>query len=156
MFMVLIAATASNAQVSVTHSFSVPVTRVIPNPCTAGAFELISGTLNFSIRTVDSGASGFTIAANVESSGVGQDALATGTLLVVGRKPDYGYSYGMGFDAAFLRRPADYGVTTSIVDWLTRGDGSTDSFLMRTEFDVNFTNGVPSVPVIKDLTVTCQ
>jgi len=152
----LIVPAVSNAQVTANHSFSVPVAKVVPNPCTPGAFELVTGTLKFAIQTVDSGASGFTIGAKVTSDGAGQDALATGTLLVVGRQPDYTYTYTTGFNASFLKRPADFGVTTGIVDWLTRGAGSTDSFLMRTEFDVNFTNGVPSVPVIKDLTVTCQ
>jgi hypothetical protein len=148
--------TAPTAPITATYAFTVPVAKVVPNPCST-TFELVSGQLQFTIRTTDSGASGFAIAAEVTSSGIGQDALATGALVVDGtQKPEYSYTYASGFDASFQKRPADFGGTLSVVDLPSRsGVYGNDWFMLRTQYEVNFTNGVPSVPLIKELTVSC-
>jgi hypothetical protein len=150
--------TALTPPITTTYAFKVPIAKVVPNPCTtSGTFELVSGQLEFTIRTTDSGANGYAIAVDVKSSGIGQDALATGSLLVDGtRKPDYSYLYSSGFDASFLKRPADFGGTLSVLDVLSRsGVYENDWFMLRTQYEVNFTNGVPTVPVVRELTVSC-
>ena len=142
--------------VPTTYVFRVPIKKVVPNPCTTG-FELITGTLDFTIATTNSVTTGFGAVVDIASAGIGQDALATGVLILNGtQKPHYTYAYSTGFDAKFPAIPLDFAATTAVTDYLVRGPAyPNESFMLNTLFELVFTNGVPSVPVIRELTVAC-
>lgn len=149
--------TSAHAQLPISYTFRVPVVKVVPNPCTTG-FELITGHLDFAIKTTDSGLAGFGLTAQIASAGTGEDALPSGTLIMDGtQKPHYTYTYSTGFDASFLRRPADFAATLPITDYLVRGPAyPNESIIMTTVFEVVFTNGIPTAPVVQALNVTCK
>ena len=136
------------------YSFSVPVAKVIPNPCSPG-FVLVKGKLSFSIATTDSGSNGFRIAASYHTSGQGQDALADGTLLLNGSS-NYVYTADFDSDAIFPSRPASFVEDLTVTDYLERSMNTDDTFLMNTVFEIAFTNGIPSTPVIQQLDVACK
>jgi hypothetical protein len=139
------------------YAFRVPIKKVVVNPCTAG-FELITGNLDFSITTTKSLTSGFGIGTQVASAGIGEDALASGLLILNGtQKPHYTYAYSTGFDASFPETPLDFAATTAVTDYLVRGSTvpGSDSFILNTVFELVFTSGVPTAPVVKELNVVC-
>ena len=144
---------AVEAQSILNYSFKLPVAKVVPNPCTTG-FELVTGDLTIGISTTDAGASGFGISANYDSSGTGQDALATGAVLLNGTA-NYAYSSQVDSQATFPTKPATFIQTLSILDQLVRADGS-ESFLLSTVFEISFANGVPSAPTLQELNVSCR
>lgn len=85
--------------------------KVVPNPCTTG-FELITGTLDFTITTTKA-LTGFGIGVAIASAGIGEDALATGGLILNGTQtPHYTYAYSTGLDASFPEIPLDFAATT--------------------------------------------
>jgi hypothetical protein len=136
------------------YSFSVPIAKVIPNPCSTG-FVFVNGKLSFGIATTDAGSNGFGISATYHSSGQGQDALPDGTLLLNGSS-NYLYSADFDSDATFPSKPASFVEDLTITDYLERSLDPDDTFLMNTVFEIAFTNGVPSAPVIQQIDVVCK
>jgi hypothetical protein len=136
------------------YSFSVPIAKVIPNPCSTG-FVFVKGKLSFGIAITDAGSNGFGISATYHTSGQGQDALADGTLLFNGNS-NYVYSADFDSDASFPSKPASFVEDLTVTDYLERSMNPDDTFLMNTVFEIAFTNGVPSAPVIQQLDVVCK
>jgi hypothetical protein len=129
----------------------------VPNPCTGG-FELLNGSTAVAIVTSES-STGFTLSAALSSSGSGSDALPDGSVILNGtQKPNYLYGSDVSADAGFPAKPANFAATVALTDFLVR-DSTTDtgdSFLLDTVLQLNFTNGVPSVPTIQALNVRCE
>jgi hypothetical protein len=136
------------------YSFSVPIAKVIPNPCSTG-FVLVKGKLSFSIATTNTGGNGFGISAAYHTSGQGQDALADGTLLLNGNS-NYVYSADFDSDASFPSKPASFVEDLTVTDYLERSMDPNDTFLMNTVFEISFINGVPLTPVIQQIDVACN
>lgn len=141
---------------TVSYSFNVPVSKAVPNPCTGGV-ALITGTMNFSIKTT-SDSSGFSYTVTSNSSGRGEDALADGSLLLDGtQRPKYLYTSAFNSDASFNSTPSSSMQDLVIGDYLTREYGNySDSFTLRTSFELNFVNGVPSAPILRSIDTRCN
>jgi hypothetical protein len=85
------------------------------------------------------------------------DALASGALITDGtQKVDYAYSGQVSSEAGSPATPGTFIMSIPIVDYLERISGDrTDAFLMSSLFEMAFTNGVPAVPVLKEIAVAC-
>jgi len=146
---------ATAAAQSASYSFTVPIAKPVPNPC-SGGFELVTGNVVLSISTGPTATDPFGLTANLTSSGQGQDALSDGTLAASGLPP-YQYSSNATLEAGFPGVPTDFGQTVTLSDYLVRSNGSTtDRFTMKTTLSLSFTNGVPNAPVLKSLNVACK
>ena len=91
-------------------------------------------------------------------SGAGWSYYASdGTLISDGtQKAGYVYSGDVKSEAGFPQKPLTFIASIPIVDYLERSSGGTaDAFLMSSLFEITFTNGVPAVPVLKSLDVSC-
>jgi len=139
---------------SLRYTFSVPVAKPVVNPCST-TFVLITGNTNLTIDT--STGPEFKIFVSYLSSGSGRDALADGTLISDGtQKANYAYSGEVTSEAGSPATPATFIMSIPIVDYLERSSGdTTDAFLMSSLFETTFTNGVPGVPVLKAIDVSC-
>jgi hypothetical protein len=152
--------TRARAQLSVppttlSYSFSVPVALVVPNACTEG-FVLLEGTINVAIATDQGGTDPFKLAVTYRSSGTGRDVLSSALALGGAEKPEYVYSSETVMDAGFPAVPEEFGGTIGIRDYLMRADGDkSDQLLIQSVFDLSFTNGVPSAPVLTEIGVSC-
>jgi hypothetical protein len=145
---------AALAQVNVKYTFSLPVAKAVPNPCTGG-FELLNATTSITINTVES-LTAFNLSIAATSSGTGSDAKADGTLIPTGL-PDYRYGSDTNVDAGFAAKPASFAATFPISDYLVRtGIDTGDSFLLNTVLRIGFTNGLPTTPTLQQLDVQCQ
>ena len=158
----LAAASAEPARAQVTtpsttlnYSFSVPVAKAVPNPC-SGGFELITGNQNIGVATTSS-SSGFSIAVTFNSSGKGEDALSDGTLILNGTQlPKYVYSSTSNTQVDFPTMPSTATLEIPVTDSLARESGPAKTFMMQTVLSISFTNGVPAAPVLTGLAVGCQ
>jgi hypothetical protein len=139
---------------SVRYTFSVPVAKPVVNPCST-SFVVITGNTNLTIDT--SVGPEFKILVGYVSTGGGMDALAGGTLISDGtQKADYAYSGQVTSEVGSLTTPATFITSIPIVDYVERSSGDTsDAFLMSSLFETTFTNGVPGVPVLKEIAVAC-
>jgi hypothetical protein len=139
---------------SLRYTFSVPVAKPVVNPCST-RFVLITGNTNLTIDT--STGPEFKIFVSYLSSGSGRDALADGTLISDGtQKANYAYSGEVTIEAGSPATPATFITSIPIVDYVERSSGdTTDAFLMSSLFETTFTNGVPGVPVLKGIDVSC-
>lgn len=142
-----------------TNGFSAPVAKVVPNPCTGGAV-LITGSQNVSITTTQSSTGGFNIKINFSSSGTGQDALADGTLITDGtQQPKYNYSSAVNVEVNFPTMPSYFMITVPIRDYLQRElvtNPNADALTLKTGVEITFSNGVPTVPIVRSLNVSCN
>lgn len=147
------------APITLNYSFTVPLAKAVPNPCTGG-FVLMTGNLNVAITTVQGGADVyFKISGDFNSSGTGQDALATGALILNGtQKPNYIYVSEAAFESGFpYERPETFVADLSLRDYLMRvGGTTTDAFMMRTVLTLPFANGVPATPILQEIGVSCR
>ena len=142
--------------VTLNYSFSVPVAKVVPNPCTNG-FTLISGNAGFTIQTTQDSTS-FKLKIDSTSSGKGEDALATGALILNGtQKAQYDYASTTFSEATFPTKPTTVLQTLTIGEYLVRSvdSGTNDSFIMRTVFEINYINGVPTLPILQSIDARC-
>jgi hypothetical protein len=142
--------------VTTNFSFNLPLTKLAPNPC-SGGFVLLNGNAVVQISTVKS--SDFKLTVKFNTDGRGEDALANGTIISDGtQKPMYLYSSTTDGDAYFPDgTPTLYSVSVPIMEQLRRdGGGTGDSFLLSTTVQLNFTNGVPTAPVLTGLSVSCS
>jgi hypothetical protein len=141
------------------YSFSIPVAKAVPNPCTGG-FVLASGTANVSITTTQTSTGAFTIGFNFSSSGKGEDALADGSLITNGtQQPKYNYNSVVKAEAGFPAMPSYFMLTVPIKDYLQRElvtDPKADALTLKTGLELTFNNGVPSVPIVRSLNVSCK
>ncbi len=140
----------------VNYSFTVPIVKTIPNPCTGG-FVLVNGTMTVAITTT--AASDFTLRLNLTSSGLGNDAHADGTLVTDGtQKPSYLYAGDAFTQTNFPGgTPGYFKQTLNMVDYLKRNSltPTGDAFLTSANFSVIFANGVPAAPVLQGIAATC-
>ena len=140
--------------VTLNYSFSVPMAKVVPNPCTSG-FTLVTGSTNFTIQSTDS-TTGFNLKIDSNSSGKGEDASADGTLITNGtQKPQYDYSSTTTSEGIFPVKPTDVLQTLTVGEYLVRPVDSADSFIMKTVFEITYANGVPAVPVLRSIDARC-
>ena len=141
---------------NLSYSFSVPVAKVVPNPCTNG-FVLVSGNAGFTIQSTDSGSSGFSLKIDSNTSGKGEDALSDGTLVLLSGKTPYDYSSTTTSDATFPRKPGTVLQTLTVGEYLVRSvEGTTsDAFIMKTVFEINYVNGVPALPILRSIDTRC-
>jgi hypothetical protein len=146
------------AQTINTNTVSLPVAKVVPNPCTGG-FVLITGNESVQITTTQD-STGFDVKLSFTSSGKGEDALADGTLLTDGtQKPKYNYSGVLNAEVAFASVPSSLTLTVPIGDYLQRElvtNPKADDFMLKTVLDLSFNNGVPGVPTLRGLNVKCE
>jgi hypothetical protein len=143
------------APITLRYAFSVPVAKVIPNSCTGG-FVLLQGTVKLSVTTVQGGQVPFSVGVAYTSSGTGRDALADGTLILT-PKTNYVYSSQTVTDASFPETPQDFMQDPLVRDYLVRSTGDrSDELLVDTAIDLTFTNGIPSAPVLRGLSVACS
>jgi hypothetical protein len=158
-FPVLGSSTATNTLPAVTldYNITIPIVKVMPNPCTGG-FVLVNGTTTIAIRTLQS--TDFTLQFAFASTGRGDDALADGTLVSDGTQGlPYQYSSQAAGDTNFPDgRPEDFMQTVTMTEFLTRAPGpnTPDEFLMNPTFELTFTNGIPAVPVLRAINVSCD
>lgn len=136
------------------YSFNVPVAKAVVNPCSAN-FVLVTGNTHLTIATSTGPA--FTALVNYASTGGGMDALADGALISDGtQRADYAYSGQVSTEAGSPTTPETFIQSIPMVDYLERSSGDrTDAFLMSSLFEIAFTNGVPGVPVLKEIAVAC-
>lgn len=152
------AANSAQAQVTtvVNYSFDVPIAKVVANPCTGG-FTLVNGTAALTVSALQQTTFQFNVA--LTSSGTGKDVTAGGLPLLVGAKPDYAYSSDASAQSTFPSGPPTYYEHTMVaVDYLVRDSVTPtgDSYLMRTFLRLIYNNGVPSVPVLENISVVCE
>jgi hypothetical protein len=144
-FAVLGSSTAANTPPAVTlrYKSTIPIQKVIPNPCTGG-FVLVNGTTTIRIKTRQS--TDFTLQFAFTSTGRGEDALADGTLVSDGTQGlPYQYSSKASGDTNFPDgKPEDFWQTVNTTEFLTRapGQNTPDEFLMNPTFELTFTNGI--------------
>jgi hypothetical protein len=143
--------------VALDYNIAIPIVKVIPNPCTGG-FVLVNGTTTIAIRTLQT--TDFTLQFAFTSTGRGEDALADGTLVSNGTQGlPYQYSSRASGDTNFPDgKPEDFWQTVNTTEFLTRapGQNTPDEFLMTPTFELTFTNGIPSVPVLRGINVSCD
>ena len=153
------APTDAQAQVTtqINYSFKVPLVKVLPNPCTLGAFTLVNGELTVSISAVQQ--TEFQLKTIVMSWGTGKDVTSTGLALLFGAGPDYQYSSDARLTATFPDGiPTYFEATMRAADFLVR-DSETltgDSYMLRTVLRMRFNNGIPSTPTIDSISVACE
>jgi hypothetical protein len=148
----LFVAHAAHAQ-TINYTATVPIAKVLPNPCYA-AFELINGTMNVAITTVQS--TDFKLQIKVTSTGRGDDADATGLLLPTGA-PYFEYSSDVAADASFPDgKPTYFSHTLTVTDYLARVGSTTDYFIMSAVLNLGYTYGVPSTATLESISVSCQ
>jgi hypothetical protein len=154
-------ATPARAQlppVVINYSFSVPIAKVAPNPCTAGKFVLITGTQFVSVKTTSG--TPFKLEITLTSEGTGQDALANGTIISNGTQgPTYRYTSSAIADASFLGgTPTLFKTSFPIVDYLIRETSTTadDSFTLTADLTLVVTNGIPTAPVLNGIDASCK
>ena len=144
---------------SVIYRFTVPVVKLVPNPCTSG-FVLVNGGLNVSIAAASATTTGFSLNVKFDSSGRGDDAKADGALVNDGtQKAAYIYTSSVGSETTFPERtPAFFSQTVNVTDYLVRSTTTStgDSFLMNAVFKLTFNNGIPETPVLQRLQVACE
>jgi Ice-binding-like len=135
------------------YTFAVPFTQLVAHPCQPG-FELITGTMNVAITTTQS--NNFTLGLQVASAGRGDDADATGLLLPTGA-PYYEYSSATTASASFPDgTPSYFEHTLPVTDYLARIASTTDAFIMAAGFDVVYNNGIPAMPTLQTIAISCQ
>jgi hypothetical protein len=151
--------TDAQAQVTtqINYSFTVPIVKVLPNPCTLGAFTLVNGALTVSISAVQQ--IEFQLKTTLASSGTGKDVTSAGLPLIFGAGPDYQYSSDGTLTATFPEGiPAYFEGTMPMADFLVRDSDTLtgDSYMLRTVLRLRFNNGIPSAPTIDTISVACE
>jgi hypothetical protein len=157
-FLAVTAATPAQAQVTtiVNYSFTVPIAKVVPNPCTNG-FTLVTGALTLAISAVQQTA--FQLTTALTSSGTGKDVTAAGLPLIFGAGPDYQYSSDGSLIATFPDGiPTYFEGTMPMADFLVRDSPTLtgDSYVLRTVLRLKFNNGIPSAPLLESINVACE
>jgi len=144
------------APVTVNYTFDIPVVTVTPNPCTGG-FTLISGRAHLAIAAMTS-TTGFQVGVQLASTGTGIDVTSTGTPVVSGL-PQYLYGTQVGATTTFPDGVPEYYERTLTASDLFERDSpidTNDSYTMNTTLRLIFMNGLPSVPTLDSLSVSCQ
>jgi hypothetical protein len=155
---VLATAVPASAQIGVTlptvvatFEFSVPFALAVSHPCQAGVVAL-SGNITLKVTTVKS--SDFKFQVTVSSTGEGRDAGSNGVPLANGSLP-YAYSGAIAADAQFPGgTPAFFAHPLSIGGAMIRSD--TDAFMLTTDLELEYVNGVPAKPKLAAVDVSCR
>lgn len=153
---VLAAPRAARAQ-SIVYEMDVPLVKTVPNPCTTGAFVLVTGNAHVTLATVQS--TEFRIEIGVSSSGRGDDATSSGTVIVPAANPAYIYTSSASGVTTFPNGvPAEFAQTVTLTEYLSRNaeQPTTDAFLLKTVLELSFANGVPTVPALKQVDIRCS
>ena len=134
------------------YAVTVPFAQTVPHPCHSG-FVLLTGTMHVSIATTKS--TDFKLQIQMTSAGRGEDADATGLTLPTGA-PNYEYSSDATADATFPDgTPSYFEHPLTVTDYLARIGSTTDAFIMTTVFDVVYNNGIPTVPTLQSINLSC-
>jgi hypothetical protein len=144
---------ASSTPIVTAYTVTIPYAETVPHPCQAG-FVLITGTVAVTVTTTQS--TDFKLDIQMTSAGHGEDADATGLTLPTGA-PNYEYASDAPADAVFTDgTPAYFEHPLMITDYLARFGSTTDAFIMTTGLSVVYNNGIPTMPTLKTINISCQ
>jgi hypothetical protein len=158
---VLFGASPAAAQVAVpatslSYSFSIPVVKAVPNPCT-GRFALVDGTLTVAVETA--AATDFRLKAKIASTGQAFDAASDGSIIYGTQRLPFDYSSSVATDTHFPDgKPSYFMQTINVRDFLIRQDDlqPDDSFKINAVLKLTFNDGVPGTPSVQRLEVSCR
>ena len=151
---VLFSGATASAQLLPAVEFTVPYVFAVSHPCQTG-FVLINGSTK--LRLTAQTGSKFTMEISATGTGTGEDAGADGLPLATGALP-YTYSSAVKATSEFLGgTPAYFGRTLTLEGEMLRDAGNdlVDVFGFTVVVDLEFNNGIPTLPVLKSLDVSC-
>ncbi len=139
--------------IATNYTVTVPFVQTVPHPCQPG-FVLINGTMSVAFLTLAS--TDFNLEIQMTSAGRGEDADVTG-LLLPPAAPYYAYASDATAGATFPDgTPSYFAHPLMVTDYLARSGSITDAFIMTTVFNVVYNNGIPTVPTLQSINVSCQ
>jgi hypothetical protein len=144
---------APQSPIVTNYTVTLPYAQTVPHPCQSG-FVLITGTVTVTVTTTQS--TDFNLDIQMTSAGRGEDADATGLTLPTGA-PNYEYASDATAAAVFSDgTPSYFEHPLMVTDYLARIGSTTDAFIMTTGFNVVYNNGIPTVPTLQSINISCK